>query len=281
MTDQDKLDITAPGFPAVEAPKPEQFDIEGVPYVVTPPGFTLHNLEETLDQPIRVNERIVLTDLNSFIEYVNRYKWPVSIITAKATTGRLSFTCTIDYHDPDGEGGFYPAELAGWCKFSAEFTAQPTPAWNAWTQSNNKEMRQAEFSDFIYLNQADIVEPAGAELLEIIQSLKATAKGEFRDMQNLHTGSIELVYSMKVSASGGTHDRPLTLPETITIRLVPFFGCPEMELKADLVLRAPREDGAPVTMGYRIYRLEEQLQIMANEAIEDVREKTKLPVFIC
>lgn len=255
-----------------KAVEPVFSEVNGTTVVVLPPGWTQIDLEGLEDQPIRTREEIDLRNFESLVEYVNRFKQDGTIIEVHSKASNFSCTAFIDYHDP-GEG-------PGWCEHSASYKAQMTAAWRAWNECNNQSMRQRDFADFLYRNQAEVVSPNGADLLEVIETLVTTAKGEFQDLKDIHTGSQQLVYRMKVSAQGGT-DKPIDLPKQFEIKVRPFYGCPEISLTADLMIETPRKDGDPVFLRYRFYRTEDVFEKLFDELAQKLRETTEVPVFIC
>ena len=253
-------------------PSPHETRVDDAPIICLPPGWTLQDRSDLLDVPRRISATQVFCDLMSWIDYVNRFKQDGnSVVFLTATKRALKATATIDYHAPHGS--------AAWCLHTAVFNTTETPAWQAWAAQDDKIMKQSDFADFLYRNQKEILTGADAELLEIIQTLKATAAGEFREMRDDHSGSAELIYRMKVSAQGGTAERPLTLPNHFDVVISPFYGCPAMSLQADLRVRTPVNDGDPLLLGFRFYRLEDELQSLADSIVTQIRDKTGLPVW--
>ncbi len=257
--------------------EPYLTEVNGTEVLALPEGWTTKDLSDLREAPARIKETIQFTSLASFIEYVNNHKDAPSIVKASIVgTSGLFVESILDYHNnPEIE------MLPGWCDHRAKFNTTETPAWVAWGGYDQKWMAQSIFADFLYQNQIEIKSPAGASLLEVIQTLKATAKGEFRDMKDLHTGSHELVYRMKISAQGGTSEKPLELPQSFDIELVPFYGGPSVKFTADLLIRAPKEDGDPVMMCYRLYRTADVFHVLFEEIVDQLKEETALPVYLC
>lgn len=262
------------------AEKPIETIVNGVPVIIAPAGWLVHQMENLMNAPKRVEYRTTITDLESFIQYVNRYKEPSTIIQFRKTqSGTVEATAIIDCHGAPITPGT-SANQPNWCSHTAVFSTEPTSAWITWTGSNERMMNQAKFADFIYQNSVDIVKPVGAEMLEIVQTLKATAKGEFKDMKQLG-GSYEIINRMEVKTSGGTIDKEMTLPESMDIALVPFYGGPTVTLKADIMLEIPRGDGGHLQLGYRFYRKDDALEQMAETIKVKLETDTSVPVFRC
>jgi uncharacterized protein YfdQ (DUF2303 family) len=251
--------------------RPFLTEVNGVTVLALPPDWTSTDLEKLLPHPKRVEAVPEFHDLDAFIGYVEQFADDNTVIWLRDGMRGFTLTAIIDYHEPQGQ--------ASWCGHKAVYAAEMTPAWSKWYSQNDELLRQADFAQFIYQNMAEIKNPAGAALLEIIQTLKATSKGEFRDMRNLHDGSVDLVYRTKVSAQGGTKEEPISLPEKFLIEVQPFYGVPSVELQADLVIRAPREDGDPLMLGYLFYRPEDVFQELVEKVRVLVGKQTKLPVY--
>lgn len=268
MTDENKLHLA-------DAEKPMQTEIAGIPVLALPPGWNAKNYEHFMDSPKHITESIKMVSLKSFIEYVNRYKHDknsiIKLIMPDAHT--IKAQANLDYHPPG------PGKPAAWCCHSAWFMPKKTNSWSIWTENNGRAMRQADFCDFIYENMVDIKNPDGAALLEIVKTLKATTKGEFKDYRDLHTGSIELIFNMKVSAAGGSTASPVSLPEKITVVLQPFHGSHFFEVTADLMIIAPKRDGEPLHLGFKFYRFGDLFETVAADVEQHLAKETKLPVF--
>jgi uncharacterized protein YfdQ (DUF2303 family) len=277
MTDQDNGGLSLTSLEAAE--KPFEMDINGTPIVVAPSGWIVHPMENYMDSPNRIQSHIVITDLESFIQYVIRYKEPSTIIQfSKSSAGTVKATAVIDFHGAPITVGGLNAPM--WGSHLVTFSTEATTAWKTWTRSNTRMMNQAKFADFIYQNIVDIKKPVGADMLEIIQTLKATAKGEFKDMKELK-GSFEIINRMEVTTTSGAVDKELTLPESMSVSLTPFYGGPAIDLKADIMLEIPKGDNGRLALGYRFYRMDDALEIMAETIKTKLETDTLVPVYRC
>ncbi len=255
-------------------------DVNGVPIVVAPDGWVVHSLLAYMDAPIRVLSNLGITDLESFIQYVNRYKEPSTIIQfSKSSLGTVEATAVIDFHVAPAEPGT-SENTPMWGHHLVTFSTEATTAWKTWTGSNEQMMYQGKFADFIYQNIVDITQPVGADMLEIIQTLKATAKGEFKDMKELK-GSYEIINRMEVTTTAGGVDKVLTLPESMIVTLTPFYGGPAIVVKADIILAIPKGDDGHLALGYRFYRMDDALEVMAETIKTKLEADCAVPVFRC
>lgn len=285
MTEQTPIK-PRPKTDRLEAEKPFETDIDGLRVIVSPPAWKTRKFTELLNKPARIETSITHTCFKSFIDYVNRFKDPErSIIRMFATAGgAFSAAAVLDYHKPrkqKTDSSRADSEAPGWLGHVARFNPSITAGWNSWDKTNGKYLEQAMFADFIYQHMADIKAPDGAELLAIVKTLKATAKGEFKDRRDLHTGSIELIYQMQVSAAAGTSSQPIKLPESCRVNLQTYYGGPVINLQADIIMQIPARDGDKLRLGFRFYRLADQLDELAGFIAEEMGDKTGLPVFQC
>jgi hypothetical protein len=87
---------------------------------------------------------------------------------------------------------------------------------------------------------------------------------------------------VKVKATGGTQEQPLEVPKEFLVKVQPFYGCPDLNLRAELRLRIPPTDGAGdkrLAIGFRFYRLADELEILAGAISNQVKEQTDCPVW--
>ena len=287
-------EVKTQGLPMQAAETPFVSDINKTPVVVAPPNWHVHQLKDCMLLPRRVDTCISMADLQSFIEYVNRHKEASTIIKLFARKGsEVEARAIIDFHaapdeeeaskvadDPYSERDYTENE-ARWCEHVAEFSTRATSSWLAWSSQNGTLLSQSKFADFIYQNMPEIMEPKGADLLEMVATLKALSKGVFKNQKDLHTGSMDQVAHVEVTLRVGNADKPFTLPKQFKIAVQVFYGGPVIELVADLLVRVPSGDEAPVSLGYRFYRLDDVLESMMQDVNKQLVDETKVPVYRC
>lgn len=83
-------------------------------------------------------------------------------------------------------------------------------------------MQQAEFAEFIERNLPDIVEPVGADMLEISRSLQAKKKVSFASGIRLANGQTELTYEEDIQ--GTAAKGKLQIPEIFKIGIKVIEG---------------------------------------------------------
>lgn len=187
----------------------KEVSIEGVPALITPPGYTVHKFPELLPKPASIERVIIAHDVAGFIAYVNRFKSSATAIFASLVTPQ-SLKAFLDYHEPG-----VPSHVRHTCTSPMEHSEE----WKRWTKNNKSPMAQKEFGLFLEDNLKDVVEPAGAELLKLAMNFSNMVKVEFKSAQRLSDGQTQLNY-VESDASNGV----VKLPEKISLGLPVFRG---------------------------------------------------------
>jgi uncharacterized protein YfdQ (DUF2303 family) len=134
-----------------------------------------------------------------------------------------SFTAVLDYH----------REEPSWCTHKAVFTPEKSENWKRWLAQNGKPMGQTEFALFLENNTPDVVTPAGADLLQIINEFEVEGSLNFQRVQRLSNGSVKFSFQNEQKAKAGD----LSVPELFTLRFPLFNGEPVTGLNARLRYR--------------------------------------------
>jgi hypothetical protein len=192
--------------------------------------------------PRRVNSDITMTCLTSFIEYVNRHKESSTIIRFSTDShGSVEVLAIIDFHaspvygKDEDEDELLNTNTPKWGSHKVRFFTEATPAWQEWQRASGKFVSQSEFADFIYQNMKEVVQPNGADLLEIVQTLKATSKGEFRDMKELNDLTDEMTEVISAVRATGKVGKI-----SVTLGLYPRgTGNSQMEIRPSIKGVAP------------------------------------------
>lgn len=229
-------------------------------YLVVPRDFEVKelDLEYTLARPRATNEHIVLGDALSFITYYQKFASDSTALFADLAKRQVK--AVFDYHQ---------ANLPGWCRHSATLQLQWSTEWKPWTEYNKKLMEQEAFAEFIQLNLPDIVEPNGAELLEITQTLQAKKKVSFLSGQRLADGQNQLMYVEEVEGSAGPKG-DLKIPEKIVLALRIFQGMERYRVEAFLRYRIG--DDKKLRFFYQLERPER----LVEDAFDQVKDQIKV-----
>lgn len=95
--------------------------------------------------------------------------------------------------------------------------------WRAWHQLSGKFIGQEQMGDYLEDLAHTIVEPTAAEMLEVVDSIRASSKGEFESKIERSSGSVKIGYSQDTTAKAGRKGQ-LEVPDAILLRLRPWEG---------------------------------------------------------
>lgn len=204
----------------------EAFDLgrtTAAPSIPTPTGglavFVPQNTQRIdippLEMPLpRIRQSVQLHDLDSFIDYVNRFKadGPTRIFAEPGFVagGASSIKAIFDYHVPGT-----PDRLA----HTASYMPRHSTEWDIWRGICGGVIKQFDFCEFIEENRKDIEEPLAAQLLDIVRTFKVARKVEYDSVTYTSDGSAFLNYSDKVEQQGKSG----ALPEIMKIGIPVFF----------------------------------------------------------
>lgn len=181
--------------------------------------------EATLAAPLRKIGSVEFYDHASLASYVNHHKTPSTVLYADDRTD--SITAVIN--DPGDDS-------AGWGDHTAKLTIRKTREWTNWVNANDKFMSQADFAEHIERHLLDIVEPPGADMLELAQTFEATTKVAFRQSRLLANGQRQFEYVEDIDASGGKKGE-LIIPKEFSLGISPFDGVDPYKVTARLRYR--------------------------------------------
>lgn len=215
----------------------------GGEFVVIPENYTVEHLKP-LDPPLsHIKQSVNFDDVESFCNYVSTFKTDGTAIFAAITAGKI--IAILDYHGKAGH--------AAYCAHKATYVLPHSEQWKRWTGIDNKSIPQRSFAEFIEENIADVIEPAGAALLEVATSLQSTRKVEFHSGVNLGNGTVQLKYTEEDDTKTGK--QALVIPQKIKLGIPVYFG--DAPYGIDCFFRYRIEDG----------KLNFQIRIQGREMI--------------
>ena len=257
MDKQDMLNQAAdvPAALAAGLALAEIRDIHGMPAAIVPPGCKVETFERLLKAPLRIQRHIQIATAISFIDYWQKFASDVSVIFANLEGN--TFQATFDYHNKDA-----PAH----CDHTATLKLKHSKEWQTWLAANEKQFKQTDFAEFIEQNLPDIHEPIGAELLEVVRTLKANKKLAFKSGVTLSNGQVQFEYNETIDGQAGPKGE-LRIPEQFVLGLRVFHG--EEPYRVTALLRWRIQDGGALTFFFSILRPERIIE----DAFETVRQK--------
>lgn len=234
---------------------------DGRPFVVAPNG-DIKDVEWLLRSPVDVRGTVAVTDASSFLAYVNRFKDVGSVVFADLT--KRTFEAVLDYHTPGD------VIAPRWGRHRATFCCAPTPDWLTWEQADSKAMGQEEFARFIENNLPNIVQPEGADLLQIALTLDAKKSVEFRSSTRLDNGQTQFRYEETIEGrAGGTQQGSISVPTTFVLGLEPFSGTGLKRVDARFRYRIKE---ARLSMWFELVRASDVLRKAFEEVTGQIRD---------
>lgn len=197
----------------------------------------------------------VVHDATSMVDYLAKHGVDETEIWADSLTLRI--TAVINA----GAGG---AGTRGFGDFRAAYAAPLTVAWKAWQANDGATLGQERMAEHFEDRLVEIIDPDGATMLELAQTLKASKSVQFESGRRLKSGETTLVYKEQVDGSGGRNGQ-IVIPDTFTILVQPFEGSAGYKVPCRFRYRI-REDG--LLLSYKMERPEDVLR----EAFLDVAE---------
>jgi uncharacterized protein YfdQ (DUF2303 family) len=196
-------------------------------------GLQVHRIDEhdDLPTPYRVKGTRTVADLDSFLaELARRPLGDSGTLWGNAEDGQL----TAVYND-------HVLHTAGWRDDQLALKLATDQDWGAWHKFSGTYFTQEDFGNFIEELLHTVISPDQADLLEVIDSLRASTKGEFESGIERANGGQRLVYKQEHTVKAGRTGQ-LEVPQTITLELRPWEGHPET-YEVDAYFRVRVNDG--------------------------------------
>ncbi|MBO0883297.1 MAG: DUF2303 family protein [Mycobacterium sp.] len=185
-------------------------------------GLQVERISEhdDLPTPYRTKGTRTVADLDSFLaELARRSLTYTGTLWGNADRGQL--TAIYNDHDSDGAPGWRDDQL------TLKLTTDED--WAAWHKFSGTYFSQEDFGNFIEELLHTIVHPDQADLLEVIDSIRASTKGEFESGIERANGGQKLVYKQEHTVKAGRTGQ-LEVPQFITLELRPWEGHPQTYL---------------------------------------------------
>lgn len=253
---------------ATEAAQPKKLDLDGSLYsVVIPEGAEakLLDLEKYRLGPMRKKGHPTFWDAGSLAQYTNEHKELGTAIYFSDETYKI--VAVINGHDE---------ESAGWGDHRATLELRKTDQWKRWQAADDRLLDQESFAEHVERNLVDIIEPAGADLLELAQTFQATTKAEFKSSKLLGNGQRQFTYIEEIEARGGSTGQ-LTIPKQFKLGIAPFEGLHDYAVTARIRYRI---NAGRLTIGYILDNPRDIERAAFSDVVKEVGEKVDLiPLF--
>ncbi|MFI6251470.1 YfdQ family protein [Streptomyces sp. NPDC051016] len=231
----------------------------------TPAGVKTIDLTgpEYTGTPPRKQGTTTVRDLAGFIAYWGKHADDDSEVYAD--TERLTVTAVLDAHT---------GSVPRWAGHRLHLALRETTAWKQWLHQDNQLMDQETFAEFLEDHVPELLEPAGADMLEIAQSFQANSKVDFQSASRLSSGQRQFQYVETTTTKAGQKGQ-LTVPETFVIGLVPFEGSEGYKLTARLRYRIGERG---LRLGYKLDRPDEVRRTAFADVVKGIVEQIEQPV---
>lgn len=263
--------------------------------LILPEGKKAYDIKPFLDKYLTAPERrkgtATVTQLNSFIDHVNRFKDENSVIFANNNMTNPSLTAIIDYHESTFEGS---------PRFGEHRTHYDFPLskeWKAWLEFDGKQLSQADFAAFIEDRIGDILHTSDGdvesdeklkELSELLggrfagpstlvafsKNLEVNDNSRVKSSTNLSSGEGSIIYE---TAHVDDQGAPVKVPNMFLIGLPIFVGGDIYRVAVRLRYRIR---SGSISWFYNLYRIENTFEDAFEGACNKASEETGLPLFL-
>ena len=223
--------------------------------------LTVTDTNDYRHAPVKQKREVTFLDPGSFLDYwaywANDECQPEAWVDPNTRTVTAIFDATT-LDDPTA---------IGWAGHRAVLRPEKTPDWIAWVKMSGELMRQETFAEFIEDHLPQIVEPAGAVMLEVAQSLQGTVKAEWKQAVRLSDGQVGLQYVEAANASAGAKGS-LPIPAEFTIAVAPFKGGSPYKVRARFRYRIA---GDQIALGFKLDRALDVEDAAWDDLLSDLR----------
>lgn len=242
----------------------------GQAFAVVHKDQRIENIDKYLPA-VRAAKHTLLSE-QSLLDYIAAFETPDTRLFAtvgEAPTLRAEF----DYLP----GSKAAAPLAGGeRRHVVTWRPKLSPEWTAWTKIERVQLSQAEAAEFLDEWGYCCATPDAMTMIELAQSLQATATNSIKNAQRLKDGAGHMEHRVTIETSAGV-DGKLSIPDGGVLRLPMFEGGPEEELRFKLRIRIV---GGALKLIVLYHRLPDVRREAFGRAMRRVEEGTGLTVYV-
>ena len=266
-------------------------------------------VDEYRQNPERRKGSASLLTLDSLIDHINRFQDADSAVFADNSREAPSMTAIFDYHrrvnttDGNGEIHFDPAARPRFGDHRGTYRFPLSHEWKEWANFDGETLSQGEFAEFLEDRIGDVEVPpefsdapddedeptqrllqllvtlggtlaSPGRLMELSRGLKVTAEEQVHQATNLSNGEAQIQYTHEHLDEQG---QPLKVPNLFLIN-IPVFNSGDL-FRIPVRLRY-RVRGGQISWSYLLYRTDKVFDAAFDDAVDRVRDKTGLPVFV-
>ena len=235
-------------------------------FVIVPKDCQLQEVPLAAPE-LEKNLTAAFDDLESFTRYVNEHKSPETRIFSSVNDAGGSFRAILDFHGKDKPNT---------CMHFAVYGCPHSTEWKNWNDKNEEGLSQLEFAQFLEENQVDVIQPSGAEILEIALTLEAKTSVQFSSGHKLQNGNQKLMFQETTEAVAGEKG-DLVIPSIFKLFIPPFVNSARAHIDARLRYRI---SNGKATFWYELVRPQDVIREACAKVIAEIYEKTTIQPFI-
>lgn len=151
---------------------------------------------------------------------------------------------------------------------SATLELRHSREWEEWAGVDGKLVPQVAFAQFIEDHISSIGAPDGGTLLDVVQTLSAKTKVDFKSSSLLANGQRQFEFAETIEAKAGQKGT-LAIPTELTLVLRPFQGSEPVALQARFRYRL---DEGQLFLGVRLAEPDRALEAAFQQVVDEVQE---------
>lgn len=258
-------------------------------------------------KPARRKGTAQLADLESLINWTNRFKGDTSALFANPDMSAPTLTCIADYHasgpiDVTTDAGDPSARHL---QHRAIYGFPISKEWQAWMNVSDEMLTKDQMGEFIEKNVKDVMDPTPAilsgkildqnqdwenrlietaqkiegrfgqltELLKISKQFQVHETSNLSVKTNRDSGEQEIQFLNEHKAPDG---KPINIPNLLIIAIPVFMGGAPYRMP---VRFRYRKSGASIAFSLSLYNPEKAFEAAFDEAVSTATEKTGLVTF--
>lgn len=260
-------DVGVPRSP-ITADLERQIDpASGIPYLVAPDDYQVHDLERLLPTPTRKRATVSVTDTTSLIAYIKKHGSLDECVIYADINSEL-YACTLRAILND-----HGADEPKWRDHRCTFSPALSVEWKRWTGKNKATMTQGDFATWLEDNLGDIANvanmPTGGEMLTMALAFEATAEKRLKSRINLQSGGVRFEYVEDEDKDTRTS---MEVFQRFTLGLPVFEGSQDAyPVEARLKYR---DNGGKVTFWYELIRPDRAFKAAIRSALDQIKDAT-------
>lgn len=243
---------------------------DGIPLVVLRDADGRERIEyirEHFDAPRRKKGTVKLHDAESLFNY-----WTIHATDASSIYGNIEpakFTAIFDDHKKSAPD---------YRQHRAEFALNHSREFQIWSGKNRKEFESNDsFALWLEDQLPDIVNPTGAEMLEIALNFRVNTNAQYAKATRLQDGHVELLYNNNVEGSSSVNAQKVRIPEQFEISIPIYAGINAKAYNLSARLRY-KLSGSKLSLWYELIRPHKVVEQAFADLLTEIQTTCKRPV---